>query len=94
MFPPSMAAQRDRLVAALGAVVANVDNLDAAVPFLQGLGRDHRKFAVEPGHYPAVGASLLALLLVLLVPERRRLSNTIEFPAPATVEPMILREAK
>jgi len=62
MFPPSMAAQRDRLVAALGAVVANVDNLDAAVPFLQGLGRDHRKFAVEPGHYPAVGASLLATL--------------------------------
>ena len=41
-----------------------------------------------------VGASLLALFLVLLMPERRRLTNTIEFPAPATVEPMILREAK
>lgn len=62
MFPPSMAAQRDRLVAALGAVVANVDDLGAAVPFLQGLGRDHRKFDVQPGHYPAVGASLLATL--------------------------------
>ncbi|GAA2039080.1 FAD-binding oxidoreductase [Catenulispora yoronensis] len=62
MFPPSMAAQRDRLVAALGAVVANVDDLGSAVPYLQGLGRDHRKFAVEPGHYPAVGASLLATL--------------------------------
>ncbi|MBS2549722.1 hypothetical protein KGQ19_22925 [Catenulispora sp. NL8] len=69
MFPPSMAAQRDRLVAALGAVVANVDNLDAAVPFLQGLGRDHRKFAVEPGHYPAVGASLLATLEQFLGPD-------------------------
>lgn len=62
MFPPSMAAQRDRLVGALGAVVANVDNLGAAVPFLQGLGRDHRKFDVAPAHYPAVGASLLATL--------------------------------
>ena len=62
MFPPSMAAQRDRLVAALGAVVANVDDLGAAIPFLQGLGRDHRKFDVAPAHYPAVGASLLATL--------------------------------
>ena len=62
MFPPSMAAQRDRLVSALGAVVANVDDLSAAVPFLQGLGRDHRKFDVAPAHYPAVGASLLATL--------------------------------
>ena len=62
MFPPSMAAQRDRLVGALGAVVANVDDLGAAVPFLQGLGRDHRKFDVAPAHYPAVGASLLATL--------------------------------
>jgi hypothetical protein len=42
-----------------------------------------------------VGVSLLALFLVLLRPERRRLlSNTIEFPSPANVEPMILREAK
>lgn len=62
MFPPSMAAQRDRLVGALGAVVANVDDLGAAIPFLQGLGRDHRKFDVAPAHYPAVGESLLATL--------------------------------
>lgn len=69
MFPPSMAAQRDRLVAALGAVVANVDDLGAAVPFLQGLGRDHRKFDVAPTHYPAVGASLLATLEHFLGPD-------------------------
>jgi NAD(P)H-flavin reductase/hemoglobin-like flavoprotein len=69
MFPPSMAAQRDRLVGALGAVVANVDDLGAAVPFLQGLGRDHRKFAVAPAHYPAVGASLLATLEHFLGPD-------------------------
>jgi hypothetical protein len=42
-----------------------------------------------------VAASLLALLLVLLIPERRRLGVPLEFPAPVTtVEPMFLREAK
>jgi hypothetical protein len=41
-----------------------------------------------------VASSLLALLLVLLVPERRRLATTLEFPTRARVEPMVLREAK
>ena len=42
-----------------------------------------------------LASSLLALLLVLLIPERRRLGVPLEFPAPAaTVEPMVLREAK
>jgi hypothetical protein len=41
-----------------------------------------------------VASSLLALFLVLLLPERRRMGATLEFPAPATVEPMVLREAK
>lgn len=62
LFPVSMAAQRDRLVGALGHTVSNVDNVDALVPFLQGLGRDHRKFEVLAEHYPAVGAALLATL--------------------------------
>jgi NAD(P)H-flavin reductase/hemoglobin-like flavoprotein len=62
MFPVSMAGQRDRLLAALGRIVAEVTNHDALVPFLQGLGRDHRKFGTLAEHYPAVGASLLATL--------------------------------
>jgi NAD(P)H-flavin reductase/hemoglobin-like flavoprotein len=62
LFPVSMAHQRDRLFAALGDVVANVDDLDALVPILQQLGRDHRKFGTVAAHYPAVGASLLATL--------------------------------
>src|SRR4051794_7934505 len=62
MFPVSMAHQRDRLFQALGQVVANVDDLDALVPILQQLGRDHRKFGTAAEHYPAVGASLLATL--------------------------------
>jgi NAD(P)H-flavin reductase/hemoglobin-like flavoprotein len=62
MFPVSMAQQRDRLFGALGDVVARVDDLDALVPILQQLGRDHRKFGTLAAHYPAVGASLLATL--------------------------------
>jgi NAD(P)H-flavin reductase/hemoglobin-like flavoprotein len=62
MFPVSMARQRDRLFTALGTVLARVDDLDALVPILQQLGRDHRKFGALAAHYPAVGASLLATL--------------------------------
>ncbi len=62
MFPVSMMQQRDRLFRALGHVVAKVDDLDNLVPFLQQLGRDHRKFGTLAAHYPAVGASLLTTL--------------------------------
>jgi len=69
MFPVSMAAQRDKLVGALGAVVSNADQLDAVVPTLQQLGRDHRRFSVVADHYSAVGASLLVTLQHFLGPE-------------------------
>jgi len=62
MFPVSMAVQRDKLLNALGRIVAEVSSHDTLVPFLQRLGRDHRKFGTLAGHYPAVGASLLATL--------------------------------
>lgn len=62
MFPVSMASQRDKLFRALGHIVSNVDRLDEVTGFIQQLGRDHRRFAVIPEHYSAVGASLLAAL--------------------------------
>lgn len=62
MFPVSMVGQRDKLLNALGRIVSDVSNTGALVPFLQGLGRDHRKFGTVAAHYPAVGASLLATL--------------------------------
>jgi NAD(P)H-flavin reductase/hemoglobin-like flavoprotein len=62
MFPTNMAGQRDRLVTALGHIVSNVDQVDQLVGFLQGLGADHRKFAVRAEHYPAVGEALVATL--------------------------------
>ena len=68
MFPIQMTAQREKLVAALGAVVSNVDDLDEVVPLLEQLGRDHRRFSVITEHYAAVGASLLATLKRFLGP--------------------------
>jgi NAD(P)H-flavin reductase/hemoglobin-like flavoprotein len=62
MFPPGMAAQRDRLVGALARIVAGVADLDSVVPFVEQLGLDHRKFGVQPEHYPAVGEALVATL--------------------------------
>jgi NAD(P)H-flavin reductase len=62
MFPIQMSGQRDKLVAALGAVVSGVDEIDKVIPVLEQLGRDHRRFAVVIEHYTAVGASLLATL--------------------------------
>jgi NAD(P)H-flavin reductase len=62
LFPVAMAAQRDRLVTALGRMVSNVDNIGDVVGYIEDLGRDHRKFGTISGHYPAVGASLLATL--------------------------------
>lgn len=69
LFPVSMSAQRDRLVAALGRIVSDVDRVDELLPFLQQLGRDHRKFAVVAEHYPAVGQALLHTLSHFLGPE-------------------------
>ncbi|MDN6300301.1 MAG: globin domain-containing protein [Micrococcaceae bacterium] len=62
MFPVSMASQRDKLFGALGHIVSNVEKLDSDTGFVEELGRDHRRFAVEPEHYSAVGSSLLATL--------------------------------
>ncbi len=62
LFPIGMAGQRDKLLGALGHIISNVDATDELVPFLQQLGRDHRKFSVAPEHFPAVGEALLATL--------------------------------
>jgi NAD(P)H-flavin reductase/hemoglobin-like flavoprotein len=62
MFPVSMSAQRDRLLQALGRIVSDVDRLEELTAYLNGLGRDHRKFGTLAGHYDPVGNSLLATL--------------------------------
>ena len=62
MFPISMAAQRSHLIDALAKIVSQVDRVDELTAFLEGLGRDHRKFGVVAEHYDAVRGSLLATL--------------------------------
>lgn len=62
LFPANMEVQRSRLLRALVHVVQMVDQPDELVPFLQQLGRDHRKFGVLSQHYDAVGGALLSAL--------------------------------
>jgi NAD(P)H-flavin reductase/hemoglobin-like flavoprotein len=60
LFPVNMEVQRSRLLRALVHVVQMVDRPEELVPFLEQLGRDHRKFGVLTEHYDAVGTALLA----------------------------------
>ena len=60
LFPVNMEVQRSRLLRALVHVVQMVDRPDELVPFLEQLGRDHRKFGVLTGHYDAVGTALIS----------------------------------
>jgi NAD(P)H-flavin reductase/hemoglobin-like flavoprotein len=62
LFPISMKAQREHLIGALAQIVSQVDRVDELSVFLQGLGRDHRKFGALAEHYDVVGDSLLATL--------------------------------
>jgi NAD(P)H-flavin reductase/hemoglobin-like flavoprotein len=62
LFPVNMEVQRSRLLRALVHVVQMVDKPDDLTPFLEQLGRDHRKFGVLAQHYDAVGASLLGTI--------------------------------
>ena len=60
MFPLSMEVQRDRLLKSLIHIVQEIDNPELLMPYLQQLGRDHRKFGVQPTHYDAVGHAFIA----------------------------------
>ncbi len=62
LFPVNMEVQRSRLMRALVHVTQMVDDWDELVPFLEQLGRDHRKFGVLAQHYDAVGAALLSAI--------------------------------
>ncbi|GAA5190922.1 FAD-binding oxidoreductase [Rugosimonospora acidiphila] len=62
LFATSMGGQRDRLLSALGHIVSNVDDAGTLLPFVQQLGRDHRRFEVTAEHFPMVGRALLHTL--------------------------------
>lgn len=56
MFPISMAAQHRHLAGALAKIVSQSENVDDLTTFLEGLGRDHRKFGVVAERYDAGGS--------------------------------------
>src|SRR5690606_21508619 len=62
LFPVNLQVQRSRLVRALVHVVQMIDRPDELTPFLEQLGRDHRKFGVVARHFEAVGEALFAAL--------------------------------
>jgi NAD(P)H-flavin reductase/hemoglobin-like flavoprotein len=62
MFPPAMDEQRDRLFRALTRIVESLSSPEELVRYLSQLGRDHRKYSVEPAMYDAVGEALIATL--------------------------------
>jgi NAD(P)H-flavin reductase/hemoglobin-like flavoprotein len=62
LFPDQMDDQRERLLAALLAVVHDADRPAELVERLEQLGRDHRKYGVRPAHYASVGKALIATL--------------------------------
>ena len=62
LFPPAMNDQRDRLVKALVRIVESLTTPEEMAAYLAQLGRDHRKYRIEPAMYEVVGAALLATL--------------------------------
>jgi len=58
----SMKEQGNKLMTMLGAAVAGLSNLEALVPVLEGLGKRHVDYKVEPSHYDTVGVALLDTL--------------------------------
>ncbi|GAA0895201.1 globin domain-containing protein [Pseudonocardia zijingensis] len=62
LFPVNMEVQRSRLMRALVHVVQMIDQPDELAPFLEQLGRDHRKFGVVAEHYEAVGEALFTAI--------------------------------
>jgi NAD(P)H-flavin reductase/hemoglobin-like flavoprotein len=62
LFPPAMSDQRDRLVSALVRIVESLTTPEEMAAYLAQLGRDHRKYRIEPAMYEVVGAALLATL--------------------------------
>jgi NAD(P)H-flavin reductase/hemoglobin-like flavoprotein len=62
LFPMHMDVQRARLLGAIVTAIQNLDDPERFEEYLRSLGRDHRKFRVEPEHYEVVGGALIGAL--------------------------------
>ena len=59
LFPADMTDQRNKLMKTLTVAVAGLNDLDALVPVLQTLGRNHCNYDVKESMYATVGEALL-----------------------------------
>jgi NAD(P)H-flavin reductase/hemoglobin-like flavoprotein len=62
LFPVQMDVQRARLLGAIVGAMQSIDDPELFDDYLRSLGRDHRKFHVEPEQYQLVGDALLEAL--------------------------------
>jgi NAD(P)H-flavin reductase len=62
LFPVQMDVQRTRLLSAIVKAIQCVENPERFNETVGSLGRDHRKFRVDPQHYDQVGKALLESL--------------------------------
>ncbi len=59
MFPDDMTAQSGKVMAAIGAVVQSLTDLDAILEPVRKLAVRHVLYGVQEAHYASVGAALL-----------------------------------
>lgn len=62
LFKGDMIAQGQKLMMAIGTVVAALDRLDTVLPTVQAMARRHVGYGVKDSHYATVGAALLDTL--------------------------------
>ena len=62
LFPVEMTSVREHLLDALVTVLRTIDDTDRFDAQLRALGRDHRRFHIEPEHYGVFGQALLESL--------------------------------
>lgn len=62
LFPATMDVQRARLLGAIVNAIQTIENPERFDEYLRSLGRDHRKFHVQPEQYDIVGAALIESL--------------------------------
>jgi NAD(P)H-flavin reductase/hemoglobin-like flavoprotein len=71
LFPMSMSAQHERMLAAMTQVIWSLDSEAACTELLQRLGRDHRKFGVTDKHYGAFFAAMRDTVRYFIGPDWR-----------------------
>jgi hemoglobin-like flavoprotein len=59
LFPDDVKPQAKKLMAMLGTIVANLDNLAQFLPQVRALATRHNDYGAQPEHYAVVGEALL-----------------------------------